>query len=227
MIVNTTHCKRISIFIFSFLILVTCKNNNKTNEKSKNDNGVKLMKYGQKNSTSENLAYITNLYKNKSLNREIITLNEYDGKSSVFVVFENKQTKSEDYHDEYNVNGYLYVFDNSKNYEQIKIDTYYPEGQGAFIEDVFCLNADEDIEKELVIVCSWEQRLKEVAEGKMFQVFVYDNYQKEQNELTSMIDINSHFNMEFEGIQEGEHIKAKYITYKSIKQRLKELIKQK
>lgn len=81
------------------------------------------------------------------------------------------------------------------------------------------------MEKELIILCSWTQRLPEIAEGKLYETFIYDF--KQDNDvfkLNYLNKISNHFESEFEGIQDGIiESKAKYKTAIDIKNELKKL----
>ncbi len=117
------------------------------------------------------LKVINDLYKYKSLNHRIIETNQWlEGVNTIFV-FENRDTGD---NLGKNVDGFVYIF-KDHNYQKIKIDTYEPEGVQVNIETFFFYNVDRDNDKELIVLCSWVQRYQDI-EGKLFQVYVYDNY---------------------------------------------------
>jgi len=160
--------------------------------------------------------------RNIKISHQIIETNKWiDGYSFVIVFFDlfDNDENSE------NVEGFILCSLDKKKYHLIKIDTFYPEGRKANIESVFFSNADQDDSKELVILCSWIQRHKNTAEGKLYQTFIYDDYkpQTKVNKLVFLQEISDHFSIEFEGIQEGEESIAKFKSSFSIKNELKNL----
>jgi hypothetical protein len=207
--------KKIYLPIIILLFLSSCKGNTekldkKIDKKEKQQNKIDTAKY--------NLEKIENLYKRKSLDHEIISSNKWLNEKETIFVFENEKL-GKDYGS--NVNGFVYVFDKLGS-KKIVIDTYEPAGRKAHIESFFFYNVDKDIEKELIVLCSWEQRLKETAEGKLYQTFIYDDY-KDGDKLIFLEEISSYFGIEFEGIQEGEDIKAEFKTPSEIKSELKRM----
>lgn len=57
----------------------------------------------------------------------------------------------------------------------------------------------------------------------MYKFFAYDDYKPNQNKLISLEEINSHFGIEFEGIQEGEVVNAKFKSAEIIKKELSKM----
>lgn len=156
------------------------------------------------------------------LNHPIIETEKWISNTNIIFVFENKEL--EDDLGVY-VYGFLYASKEEKIYHKVTIDSYGPEGGNAFVESIFFTNADEDDNLELVILCSWVQRFWGVTEGKLFNTYIYDDLDlsKKENKLFLLEDISSHFSNEFEGIQEGKIINAKYKNARSIKNELKSL----
>jgi len=110
---------------------------------------------------------------------------------------------------------YLLYFNGQKLIKKTLIDKYYPEGNQAKIRLSFLNHFKNG--KELVIVTSWKQRLKETAEGILFYVHVYHIGNKFLQKIDNL------FKYEFEGTREGKTIKAKFIKKQNIETRLQKL----
>ncbi|MCF6350603.1 MAG: hypothetical protein L3J23_06170 [Flavobacteriaceae bacterium] len=118
----------------------------------------------------------------------------------------------------------MYTSTNKQTYHKSIIDIYEPAGRNAKIESVFFDNVDKDNTRELIILCSWVQRLQKTAEGKLFETYIYDLKQNEEDfELVYLNEISNHFGIEFEGVQDGVERKAKYKTAIDIKRELKSI----
>ena len=211
-----------NLFILLFVFFISCKNDLKSSDtvEIKEEDKVTIVDtISIKNTikTEDNLTKIQRLFDENSLNHKVIETNKWIGKSAVFV-FENEEIEN----DLKNVNGYVFLFNDNEEFKKIIIDIYRPEGNNAFIESFFFYNVDADKEKELIVLCSWKQKLREAAEGKLYQVFIYDNYIGGEK-LTFLEEVSNNFGIEFDGVQEGEEIKAKFKDAKSIKGKLKEL----
>jgi len=99
------------------------------------------------------------------------------------------------------------------------IDRYYPEGNDAKVKLCFLRHIKGG--KELVILETWEQRLYDTAEGNLYQVHLYSIRDISHNFVTKKLE--DLFPYEFEGMQEGKQIKAKYITKKAIEQKIQNI----
>ena len=144
-----------------------------------------------------------------------------------FVAVEEIQKNESEQYVEINVEGYVFIPISENLYRKVLIDSYGEEGAVAEIESVFFSNADKDNQKELIILCSWDQnRHAEPISGKLLQVWVYDNVvlNKIPEKLKSLNDLERLFAGEFDGTNDaGETSKAKYTNAAKIKQRLKQL----
>jgi len=144
-----------------------------------------------------------------------------------FVAVEEIQKNGTEKYVETNVEGYVFIPISENLYRKVLIDSYGEEGAVAEIESVFFSNADKDKQKELIILCSWNQnRHAAPISGKLLQVWVYDNVvlNKIPEKLKSLNDLERLFAGEFDGTNDaGETSKAKYTNAAKIKQRLKQL----
>ncbi|MBL3658884.1 hypothetical protein [Fulvivirga sediminis] len=123
------------------------------------------------------------------------------------------------------VEGFILFSKDEIKYNLIRIDNYLPAGNGAEIASVFFANADSDPDKELIVLCTWPQRIKLTAEGTLYQTYIYDDLNSSvyQDKLIYLADISGHFGLEFEGWQEGDNVKARYKNASAIRAELKRL----
>jgi len=123
------------------------------------------------------------------------------------------------------VEGFLFRADDAQHYNNVKLDTFLPEGNKANIESVFTVNVDDDKDKELSILVSWPQRLKNMAVGTLYKVYFYDLTLRNNNKVIveKLHDLNNSFPLEFEGQREGEISTALFKNAESIKKQLRKL----
>jgi hypothetical protein len=124
------------------------------------------------------------------------------------------------------VQGYVFVPLVDGQYKRLLIDTYTQEGADAYVETVFFANADKDKQKELIILCSWDQNGHATISGKLFQVYLYDhlNFTKLPESLKVLHHLDKTFKPEFEGKgDDGKKSTAKYKTVEDIRKKLKAL----
>jgi hypothetical protein len=144
-----------------------------------------------------------------------------------FVAVEEIQKNGTEQYVETNVEGFVFIPISENLYRKVLIDSYGEEGAVAEIESIFFSNADKDKQKELIVLCSWDQnRHASPISGKLYQVWVYDNIilNKIPDKLKSLNDLQRLFAGEFDGTNDaGESSKAKYTNAAKIKQRLKQL----
>ena len=114
---------------------------------------------------------------------------------------------------------FLCLFDKDILLNKISIDNYFPEGNEPKIEMIFFNNYQ--FRKNLIVLVSWDQKIKHTIEGKLYKVYVY-HLKKFKNKIT--VDKSRDlFDLEFEGRQEGKVIKAHFITKENIVRRMKAL----
>jgi hypothetical protein len=88
----------------------------------------------------------------------------------------------------------LYASDSyKKNYIESIIDTLIEEESPPKIEHIFFANADNDKEKELIILTTWDINNSSVH-GKLYSTSIYDYTQKLPKKLLFLNDISSNVN---------------------------------
>lgn len=124
------------------------------------------------------------------------------------------------------VEGYVFVPRADGAYQRVFIDRYGQEGADAEIRSVFFANADKDAQKELVILCAWDQSRHYGISGALYQAYIYDDI-KEGNKteaLHALTGFEKIFDMEFDGTNDaGEASKAHFTTAGDIRKKLKQL----
>ena len=100
----------------------------------------------------------------------------------------------------------------------LPLDIYEPEGNVANLILAFDRLAGNN-KIEIIILVAWKQYIEKTAEGTLYQVYIYHLLKNEK----IIKKINNLFDMEFQGIREGEKSKALFVTKKSINKRLNEI----
>lgn len=123
------------------------------------------------------------------------------------------------------VNGY-FIWNDGKMDRKILIDHFEDDNVDTKILSVFFANADNDKQKELIILTANTHRLEHLYDGTEYGVYIYDdisikNVPEKFKLLTNpKFDI---FNQNFEGFQDDKNHKAKFKTADAIKKELKKL----
>lgn len=122
------------------------------------------------------------------------------------------------------VDGYLFVPTENNRYKKIFVDSYAEEGATAYVESVFFANVDKDSDKELGVLCSWDQSMHYGISGKLYQVYFYD-FPKSNDKNPKLKPINvKGFKFEFDGTNDADKKSvAKFNTAAKIKAELKRL----
>ena len=141
-----------------------------------------------------------------------------------FIAVEEIQKNVTEQNVETNVEGNVFIPISENLYRKILIDSYVEEGAVAEIESVFFSNTDKDKQKELIVLCKWNQdKHAYPISGNLYQVYFYDDFKKTPKVLTK-INLDNKFPLEFDGTDDaGKISKAKYTNAEKIKQKLKQL----
>lgn len=165
--------------------------------------------------------------KNSSLAHTIIETSVWDFPKATIVFY------TEDLTHEYKdisyerqaVNGY-FIWNDGKTDRKILIDHFEDDNVDTKILSVFFANADNDKQKELIILTANTHRLEYLYDGTEYNVYIYDdisikNVPEKFTLLTNpKFDV---FNQNFEGFQDDKNHKAKFKTADAIKKELKKL----
>lgn len=128
--------------------------------------------------------------------------------------------------DDATVDGYVFVPTGNNNYQRVLIDSYGQEGIDADISSVFFANADKDKQRELIVLCTWDQSHHYGISGSIYQAYIYDNidYKKIPSSLKGLKQFDKIFEMESDGTNDsGESSHAKYTSAAAIRKKLKQL----
>lgn len=123
------------------------------------------------------------------------------------------------------VNGY-FIWNDGKTDRKILIDHFEDDNVDTIILSVFFANADNDKQKELIILTANTHRLQYLYDGTEYGVYIYDditnkNIPEKFTLLTNpKFDV---FNQNFEGFLDDKNHKAKFKTADAIKRELKKL----
>lgn len=117
--------------------------------------------------------------------------------------------------------GYSFVPTSDKNYKKIFIDTIPPDGGDPEIISIFFANADKDKNKELVVLCKYEQRHYDYS-GDFYETYIFD-YRKDRNKFKYLNTLSETFWGCECGNRNGKMEKAKYKTAKEVEAKLKKL----
>lgn len=123
------------------------------------------------------------------------------------------------------VNGY-FIWNDGKTDRKILIDYFEDDNVDTKILSVFFANADNDKQKELIILTANTHRLQYLYDGTEYNVYIYDDISiKNVPEKFTLLSNPKFdvFNHNFEGFQDDKNHKAKFKTADAIKKELKKL----
>ena len=121
------------------------------------------------------------------------------------------------------VNGY-FIWNDGKTDRKILIDHFEDDNVDTKILSVFFANADNDKQKELIILTANTHRLQYLYDGTEYNVYIYDDISIKNLPKKFTLLINPKFdvfNQNFEGFQDDKNHKAKFKTAHAIKKELK------
>ncbi|MCW3118874.1 MAG: hypothetical protein JWM28_2956 [Chitinophagaceae bacterium] len=129
-------------------------------------------------------------------------------------IYETRQMDTYVDHSDYEVLiGTLFIPTGDNNYEKKLLDTIRPDGGDPEIIAVFFGNVDKDRNKELMILCKYDQQHYDYG-GAFYSTFIYDysgnqvQYKKKLSEKFSGCECS---------FRDGRRTKAKYKTAKEVK----------
>jgi hypothetical protein len=192
-----------------------------------------LSAFGQtlKRQTDEAAEAFANRFKPDSaeLVNTVIETNRLDTATKIIIAFYKKtiyQVRQTDtyvdpiQYDKHDILiGFAFLSLGGNIYEQKLIDTIHPDGGNPEIIAVFFANADKDKERELFILCKYEQRHYDYG-GAFYGTLIYD-YKIGNFEFLEKLS-DTFWGCEC-GWRNGKTEKAKYKTAKDVKARLSKL----
>lgn len=171
---------------------------------------------------NETVEMFANRFKPDSteLAHAVIETSGLDTTKKIFIAFYNKtiyQVRQMDTyvdHSQYDILiGYAFIPISDNSYQKKLIDTIPPEGGDPEILAIFFANADKHKDRELVILCKFEQRHNDYG-GAFYETFIYD-YSIDKFEYIKPLS-EKFWGCEC-GWQNGKTEKAKYKTAKDVR----------
>lgn len=150
------------------------------------------------------------------------------GFKNVIIVFYAKEVIHEYLNEKYShnaVSGFLLIPD-GKNYKNVLIDVFEDDNVDTEILSVFFANANNDLDKELIILTSNEHRLQYLYEGIEYNIAFYKSFKKDkipQQMKTLENDKLNFFHNNFDGFKDERNWNARFKNSESIKKALKQL----
>lgn len=217
--------KKIIIVISILFLCINCKN-----ESNNNLSIESIKKTNEKIVIEETAEDIAEKFKpkNSEITHKVIETDVWEMKKSIIVFYETQYTDSistsEKYERQY-VDAYLLIFKNNI-WNKILIHRFEDDNVFTLIQSVFFANADNDKEKELIILTTCSHRLQYLYDGTEYSTWVFDNFsmKKIPKEMSFLDEISNKLYGGFEGyLDDNENSKAKLKNANDIKKELKSL----
>ena len=175
------------------------------------------------NETAQSFAERMKPISNSEISGEVLEVKNWNEHKNLIFVFYLLRYNRKDWEETY-LDGYIFVPVGNNLYRKIFIDRYAQEGADAEVESVFFANTDKDGQKELGILCSWNQSMHYGISGRLYQPYFYDGISAKQKSLKPITTFEKIFPMEFDGSNdEDKESVAKYKTADQIKKQLRKL----
>lgn len=160
----------------------------------------------------------------EEMGRKIIETNEWSAETSIIAFFTQKFYINIDGalpKDNYRTFAYVFVPNGKDTYKRILIDTFCNGDYPTKIASAFFTNADNDPEKELVIIATSNQKDNH-ANGTLYMNRVYDNLPRLlPGKIKRLEEQSARISGGFDGTVDGKTLVAKYKTEKEITDALK------
>lgn len=175
------------------------------------------------NETLQNFAERMKPIPNSEISGEILEVKSWNQHKNVIFVFYLLTYDHKELVETF-LDGYIFVPIGNNAYRKIFIDRYSQEGADAEVLSVFFANADKDGNKELGIICSWNQSGHHGISGSLYQTYFYDEISGKQKSLKPITTFEKNFPIEFDGSNDSdEESVAKFKTAEQVKKQLKKL----
>ncbi len=218
--------KKVIIAISIIFLSVNCKKESKKNISTEPKNEILNEKIIFKETAKEIAEKLKP--KNSEITHEVIETVIWERKNSIIAFYETKYIDSvstnKNYERQY-VEAYILIFQN-KTWKKIFINKFEDDNVFTEIQSVFFSNADNDKEKELIILTTCNHRLQYLYDGTEYATWVFDNFKMNEvpKEALFLNEISEKLNGGFEGyLEDNENSKAKFKNANDIKKELRRL----
>lgn len=219
--------KLLICFLVLFLF-VHCKN--ETKETNKVNSKIESQKQNLKKQINPTARQIAENFKpeKSEIVHQVIETKVWGKKNVIIVFYETKYIDSESTTTPYErqfVEGYLLIPDSKNKYQKVLIYKFEDDNVATIVNSVFFANADNDTEKELIILTTCSHRLQYLYDGIEYSTYVFDNFDMKEppKEMTFLHDISGKLQGGFEGEREEGLSKADFKTASEVKAELKKL----
>ena len=178
--------------------------------------------YGQKSANQVAEKFKPN---NSTIVHKVIQQTIWGHKDAVIVFYESHYIDSistTEHRERQYVDAYLLI-PTKTNYKKILINRFEDDNVDTEIQSVFFANADQDLEKELIIMSTVTHRLQYLYDGTEYSTTVLDNFKPNVIPLQLKIldEISQKLSGGFEGYLDGEGQKISTIkTAEDVKKKL-------
>ena len=140
---------------------------------------------------------------------EVIEIDLWNVKDVIIVFYESRYVEADQYKNERQfVECYLLVPNRTNKYEKILVNKFQDDNVDTEIASIFFANADQDKEKELIIISTCKHRLQYLYEGTEFTTDVFDNINLRQKftkeSLTNLYEMSDKLSGGFQGFTEDD-----------------------
>lgn len=199
-----------NVIYIAILFLFSTLSVGQTVQKLDSETMKQFVERNKPNNSALNLGVIE-----KKWNSNTVLLAFYD---QTYKLSKESDTEHQDYH---RIIATLFFREGKNNYRKILIDTIDSEGGDPKIETVFFANADKDLEQEIVIIASWEQRHYDFG-GTLYRTLIFDNVLSDDKKKMNYI---KNISEKLDGgcqcdYRDGTSKKAKFKTEDDIKSEL-------
>lgn len=160
---------------------------------------------------------------------EVIETDLWNVKNVIIAFYETRYIEDDQYKNHrQSVECYLLVPNSETDYEKILVNKFQDDNVDTEIESVFFANADQDKEKELIIISTCKHRLQYLYEGTEFMTDVFDNInlskKSSKNSLNHLFEISEKLTGGFQGFTEDNpESQAKFTNAEEVRAELKRL----
>lgn len=165
--------------------------------------------------------------KNSTIVHDVIATDLWNAKNVIIAFYETRYVDNDKRHRQF-VECYLLIPHAKDKYEKILVHEFQDDNVDTKIESVFFANADEDREKELIIISTCKHRLPYLYDGTEHMTDIFDNTdlsrKNSKKSLKKLSNMSEKLTGGFEGFRDGDpNAKAKFKNAFEVKSELKRL----